>query len=87
MAPTFPPGPVYLPERCGYFLFNWRIVHFRNIDTVKLTTAPRAASAMVLSISPELMFTRTIVSMPPAVPAFDAGVNDASFILHSLKDQ
>jgi len=75
------------PKSGDYFFFNRRIIHFRNIDTVKLTAAPIAASATFLSISPELMFTRTIVSRPPAIPAFDAGVKEASSILLLLKDQ
>jgi hypothetical protein len=87
MALTILSGPGLRTGSGDYFFFNRRIIHFRNTDTVKLTTAPMAASAAVLSISPELMFTRTIVSMPPAIPAFDAGVKEASSILLLLKDQ
>jgi hypothetical protein len=45
-----------------------------------------AASVMVFSISPELMFASKIVRVPPAVPALDAGVTVASFILLPLKE-
>ena len=40
------------------------------MDTVKLTNAPTAANIQVWRISPELMFTRTLSNVPPAVPAF-----------------
>lgn len=75
-------GPVFIYRSFdGSVFFHLRIIHFRHIDTVKLTTAPNAASAMVFSISPELMFTNRMVTIPPAVPAFEAGVINESFIL------
>ena len=58
---------IYLDFKADYFL-NFLSNHFSNNDTLKLTTAPSAASTTVLIISDEPMFTNTVKTVPETVP-------------------
>ncbi len=58
---------IYLVFKADYFL-NFLTNHFNNNDTLKLTTAPSAASITVLIISDEPMFTNTVKTVPVTVP-------------------
>jgi hypothetical protein len=58
---------IYIDFKADYFL-NFLTNHFNNNDTLKLTTAPRAARKTVLIISDEPMFTNTVKTVPQTVP-------------------
>ena len=58
---------IYLDFKADYFL-NFLTNHFNNNDTLKLTTAPKAARTTVLTTSDEPIFTITVKTVPQTVP-------------------
>ncbi len=58
---------IYLGLKSDYFL-NFLANDFNNKDTLKLTTAPSAASITVFKISDEPTFTAMVKAVPETVP-------------------
>ncbi|MCX6323919.1 MAG: hypothetical protein NTZ41_06940 [Sphingobacteriales bacterium] len=63
------------PELAQFFRFCRSSFksHFKKRDTLKLTTAPKAASRAVCKVSAALIFNRTTSTVPPTVPAMVSG--------------